>query len=161
MGVNRMTGTPWHVETLGTGEGKQRHRSHCSHFIYETKQCSYGGRCFGSAHCDYYEKMSKEEEREKRAQAKKKSERIPKIPKKYQKDNKPTIKSSEHFEVPRKPDGSCPIPVGAIAKSKDYKQGRVIKVEGNNLTISFDSGIVKTVYPQCLSSIVFIIKETK
>ena len=71
MAVKHMSGTPWHVETLGTGEGKQRHRSHCRHFDYVGKQCNYGSRCFGSAHCQLYEVMSPNEERKKRAEAKK------------------------------------------------------------------------------------------
>lgn len=162
MGVKNMTGTPWHVETLGTGEGKQRHRSHCSHYIYNTKQCSYGGRCIGSAHCSLYEKMTPEEERKKRAEARNNPAKVPKTPKKFIKKDTPTNTQPQVQIISSgNSTDSCPVPVGAIAKSKKYKQGKVIKVNGMILTISFDSGIKKFRYPDCLSAITFIFSEKK
>ena len=162
MAVKHMSGTPWHVETLGTGEGKQRHRSHCRHFDYVGKQCNYGSRCFGSAHCQLYEVMSPNEERKKRAEAKKiaKSNEYKSVatqqPNKQANSNQfnyaKTVKNSEGKE-------KCPVPVGAIAKSKVYKEGKVIDVQGNVLTIIFDEGVKKFSYPQCLESMTFIIKE--
>ncbi len=58
MGLNELTGVPWHVETLRRSEDDQkRHRSRCKY--YKKGRClKYNFRCFGSAHCDVYEEKN-------------------------------------------------------------------------------------------------------
>ena len=52
MGVNQMTGTAWHVETLHSGDDR-RHKTHCGY--YDGGFCSVMcSKCKGSAHCVYY-----------------------------------------------------------------------------------------------------------
>ena len=63
MGIKHMTGSPWHVEKMTRQEGdNRRHKTHCAHYLWETKGCDLCGRCFGSAHCSKYRKMSPEDE---------------------------------------------------------------------------------------------------
>lgn len=53
MGVNQMTGVPWHLETLHSN-GARRHRSRCGY--YSNGECKfYCELCRGSAHCDRYD----------------------------------------------------------------------------------------------------------
>jgi len=53
MGVNQMTGTPWHLETLKSNDSR-RHKSNCGY--YDNGYCKfYIESCRGSAHCDHYD----------------------------------------------------------------------------------------------------------
>ena len=56
--ISRMTGTPWHVETLKMKEGDTaRHCHRCIYYSKNNRFCSaIMGSCFGSAHCEYYSK---------------------------------------------------------------------------------------------------------
>lgn len=60
MGVNRMTGTPWHAERVHRSEGdKRRYKGRCKYFYHENNYCSKRcGRCIGSAHCDEYDALT-------------------------------------------------------------------------------------------------------
>ena len=56
MGINRLTGTTWHVEkATRKDDDPKRHKSRC---VYYRKSDSYCiqlvGKCGGSAHCKYY-----------------------------------------------------------------------------------------------------------
>ena len=57
MGVNRMTGTPWHTEALRIGEDdSRRHKSRCIYYNRNTNRCSkMVDKCIGSARCENYE----------------------------------------------------------------------------------------------------------
>ena len=63
MGLNRFTGTPWHVERYTREAGdEKRHRSRCVYFREQgTYCCKISDRCFGSAHCQDYKEASNEE----------------------------------------------------------------------------------------------------
>lgn len=53
MGVNQMTGVPWHLETLHSNDAR-RHKSRCGY--YHNGYCHYYcDGCRGSAHCDRYD----------------------------------------------------------------------------------------------------------
>lgn len=55
MGVERMTGTPWHLETLHKTDDR-RHKSWCTNYV--NGRCRfYNEKCRGSAHCDKYYKI--------------------------------------------------------------------------------------------------------
>ena len=59
-GINRITGTPWHIEKYARKEGDpRRHKSKCAYYVKEHTFCSKKHmKCFGSAHCaSYYEKI--------------------------------------------------------------------------------------------------------
>ena len=55
-GLNRLTGTPWHVEKFTRGEDDdRRHRSKCIFYRKENAYCvKHSDRCYGAGHCDYY-----------------------------------------------------------------------------------------------------------
>lgn len=58
MGLNRMTGTPWHLETLHKNDDR-RDRRKCVYFCKD--RCFYlCEQCRGSAHCDYYREKETE-----------------------------------------------------------------------------------------------------
>lgn len=67
MGVNRLTGSPWHKERVHRAEGdERRYKGRCEHYQYEGDRCSYrSGKCVGSAHCSKYRALSEEEFKEK------------------------------------------------------------------------------------------------
>ena len=58
--ISRMTGTPWHVETLRMKDGDTaRHCHRCVYYSKSNRYCSaIMGRCFGSAHCEHYSETS-------------------------------------------------------------------------------------------------------
>ena len=57
MGLNQLSGTPWHIEHYTRAEGdERRHRSRCALYIKKDSYCKrYNGKCHGAAHCPYYE----------------------------------------------------------------------------------------------------------
>lgn len=61
--VNRMTGTPWHVEKYTRKDGDdRRHRSRCIYYRKHDAYCSQVvGKCRGSAHCSYYKELLNED----------------------------------------------------------------------------------------------------
>jgi len=63
MGVERMTGTPWHTEKMCRTEGDgKRHKSKCKYYVKVENHCSKCvSRCIGSAHCSYYVELSSED----------------------------------------------------------------------------------------------------
>ena len=58
MGINELTGSPWHVEQMRRGdEDPRRDRRRCKY--YTGTQCKYRyGKCIGSAHCQFYEERT-------------------------------------------------------------------------------------------------------
>ena len=52
--VSKMSGTPWHVETIRKDvDDKRRHRVRCKY--YNDGMCLYkSASCVGSAHCEIY-----------------------------------------------------------------------------------------------------------
>lgn len=54
----KIQGTPWHVGRFTRQEGdERRHKSNCVYYRKKDKFCTkHHGECYGSAHCDYYER---------------------------------------------------------------------------------------------------------
>lgn len=73
MSIERLTGTPWHLERVHREEGdERRYKGRCKYYQYNKNYCKYKfRRCTGSAHCDEYEAISEEEfrKRQKEQQA--------------------------------------------------------------------------------------------
>ncbi len=63
MGVNKLTGTPWHKERVHRAKhDDRRYKGRCKFYSYDNDHCSkYCGKCRGSAHCDFYTAISDEE----------------------------------------------------------------------------------------------------
>lgn len=64
-GINRMVGTPWHVERFEREEGDaRRHRSRCKYYGGKPDgHCRFfNGRCHGTAHCRYYDETAERKE---------------------------------------------------------------------------------------------------
>ena len=54
MRINKLEGTPWHIERFHRKEyDDRRHKSRCKYYTKE-KCTKLGHRCYGSAHCLYY-----------------------------------------------------------------------------------------------------------
>ena len=62
MGVNHLTGSPWHIEKVHRAEGDdRRYKGRCEYYSYEKDSCTYRlGKCIGSAHCNKYKLVSEE-----------------------------------------------------------------------------------------------------
>lgn len=60
MGVEKMVGTPWHVERMHRQEGDdRRHKSRCEYYCLGNNNCEKRhGKCIGSAHCEEYKELS-------------------------------------------------------------------------------------------------------
>ncbi|MBR5298505.1 MAG: hypothetical protein IKU29_11660 [Parabacteroides sp.] len=63
MGVNRLTGSPWHTERVHRADGDdRRYKGRCKHYSYEDDKCKLKiCKCIGSAHCEKYLAISEEE----------------------------------------------------------------------------------------------------
>ncbi len=61
MGLNRLTGTPWHLERYARKDGDlRRHRSKCAYYHKSESYCAfYFEKCHGSAHCATYTEHKK------------------------------------------------------------------------------------------------------
>ena len=80
MGVNRMTGSPWHKERVHRAENDdRRYKGRCYYYNYDKDSCNklYGG-CQGSAHCKYYKAVTEEEFRARQKANQKSKSRTPK-----------------------------------------------------------------------------------
>ena len=58
--LNKMAGTPWHIEKTHRKEGDgRRHRSRCIYYDCMEPSCKKRKlKCKGSAHCDFYTEKS-------------------------------------------------------------------------------------------------------
>lgn len=56
MGINQLTGSPWHKERVHRAEGdERRYKGRCKYYRYNGEYCTHRcGCCIGSAHCDDY-----------------------------------------------------------------------------------------------------------
>lgn len=85
MGINQITGQPWHKERVHRAEGdERRYKGRCKYFDYDGEYCDKRLRkCYGSAHCEYYFAVSEAEFNKKRndyrKNKKEKSSSTPKI----------------------------------------------------------------------------------
>lgn len=121
--LEKLSGTPWHVEKMVRSEGdSRRHRSRCKH--YEGKRegrCDwFFGRCRGAAHCAYYsEKVKIEEKIEEKA---KEETKEAKTSKKTPEEHKPVV-----FVEPF--DGICEIALDSIVLPSDISEPKEEKVK--------------------------------
>lgn len=64
-GVSRMSGTPWHVTALSSGEEGRRDKRRCNFFDKKSGNCmckvagKYLRHCISSTRCDRYEEVEK------------------------------------------------------------------------------------------------------
>ena len=60
--LNKMSGTPWHIEKMHREEGdERRHRSRCIYYDYVDPTCKKRMlKCMGSAHCPHYKEEKAE-----------------------------------------------------------------------------------------------------
>lgn len=60
MGINKLAGTPWHIEYLKAHSDDRRHKSWCEY--YDNGLCIKKGyrKCSGSSFCEYYKISYKE-----------------------------------------------------------------------------------------------------
>ena len=54
--LNKMSGTPWHIEKMHKKDGDgRRHRSRCIYYEHTDQSCNRRMfKCKGSAHCEFY-----------------------------------------------------------------------------------------------------------
>ena len=121
MGVERMTGTPWHIEHLSREEGDpRRHRSRCFYHRKKDNYCScYRRKCCGSAHCMKYREDEPPE------------------------DNTPIIKSSTPEWAPNErviSKKQQPISNGCHVRHKSYGKGTVMNIADDRVTVLFANG---------------------
>lgn len=141
MSVNRMTGTPWHVEYLKGIVNPKFFRF----TLFKTKgsKCNITGLiCEGPARCGMF--IAKDQTGKKKGSSgvKKKSK------------EKSPPKDPKYAFKPR--TGShCPYPAGTEVQSTIYGHGIITNVEGNKVTIKFGSIEKKFSFPECQKHIVF------
>lgn len=118
-GINRMVGTPWHIERYERQEDDpRRHRSRCKHFERNKKSCyKRNGKCIGSAHCLEYEEIVCNKQTQNEPYAK-----------------KPIIQGATK-------EKSCEkfFEIGSKVKHMKYGEGEVIAVDVKTITIRFSN----------------------
>ena len=136
MGVNQMTGTPWHVETLRMDEDDtRRHKSRCVHYQKTNKYCTKQKRtCPASAHCDYY----------KEDPTRIKAEPQPLTSRYHSSAADPSItRTRETAERTTVYDGSILFPVGSHVIHKSFGSGTVIESDQDQVTVMFANNTSK------------------
>ena len=137
MGVNQMTGTPWHLETLKMSEDDdRRHKSRCVYYYKANKYCKrLNLKCPGSAHCDHY---------------KEDPTRIREIPDSNTRSRTPTpvvaITRTNTQKPPKREieyDGTTLYPMGCHVRHKTHGLGLVAKVDKEYVTVEFEEGFSK------------------
>ena len=156
MGVNQMTGTPWHLETLKMDENDdRRHKSRCIYYYKANKNCKrLNVKCPGSAHCDHY---------------KEDPTRIRAIPNPQSSSSvyKPrtTAVVSNHTDAQRavvseiEYDGTMLYPIGCHVRHKTHGLGVVSKVEKDYVTVDFDEGFSKELGVEYCAKNALLIRE--
>ena len=129
MGINRMTGTPWHIEKYTRDEfDDRRHRSRCAHYQKKDAFCfRYSEKCRGSAHCPYY----KERDYAPVNDSEDVSEDEKTVPVFKPKKKKQTLSDRESKNL---------FPVGSKVVHKTYGSGTVKTVGRGKITVAFDNG---------------------
>lgn len=129
MGINRLAGTPWHIEKHTRDEfDDRRHRSRCAYFQKLDAYCSrYSEKCRGAAHCPYYkEKDYGPSDVTEDGSEEGNTSPVSKPKKKIQK-----FSDRESMNLFR---------VGSRVVHKTYGSGTVKKVEVGKVTVAFDKG---------------------
>lgn len=155
MGVNHMTGTPWHLKTLRKNDDR-RDKRNCVFFCKD--RCFFlCEQCRGSAHCDYY----REKESETKIAVQDKSERstlgyIGRPVKKPARKLSPLPDITSLFHVGDKIEYRDPK--SGYSKRYKYKSAVIKEVRENAIRVEFtsQSGQVHTQvlhYPEILSFI--------
>lgn len=134
MGVNRMTGTPWHTELFTKKEGEaKRHRGRCANYNHTNKHCKYYfGPCKGSAHCTHYI----EEVKQPSSAA-------------DNKNNKPKFSKSKSKPKANPYRGRHVYEPGDRVEHKSFGPGTIIYIEGDILKILLDNGEEKELSESC------------
>lgn len=123
-GINRLAGTPWHVERYAREDrDDRRHRSRC---IYYQKPgaycCQIVGKCRGAAHCSYYTESQPEE---------------------YENTETETMKTSKEQKMADY-EGKRLFPIGCKVRHVKYGSGTVKKVSDGKIIIDFGNDNEKT-----------------
>ncbi len=128
--INRLTGSPWHVDKWTRKEGdERRHKSRCVYLEKSDNHCRKNyGKCCGSAHCyDYKEFVVPETSanvNDKKSCGSSGSEKM------KTSANVNGVKTEGFF-------------VGQRVKSSKFGFGIIIDVSSNIMTIHFENGEVK------------------
>ncbi|MFC4805016.1 hypothetical protein [Filifactor villosus] len=78
MGINRLAGTPWHMETLKRREGdERRYKGRCFYYQYRENRCTRRNtKCTGSAQCPGYKAISEDEFRKRQKEQTKNKKKV-------------------------------------------------------------------------------------
>lgn len=140
MGINRMQGTPWHIERFARGEDDtRRHQSRCVYYSKKDKKCRCRSeKCIGSAHCVNYIERDKNERTDgrdigKNGNASGKGKAANK--------RKNSFGYRKKAAVPKaKVPGSERYTAGKRVKHKFFGDGTVTKSDGKKISVRFDNG---------------------
>ncbi len=124
MGINRMSGTPWHTELFTKKEGEdRRHRSRCSYYQHSNNHCRYYfEKCRGSAHCTHYRENDDP-------------------PKPSKKAKKITAKDKPYQETRYGKNTFAP---DDRINHKFHGNGTIVYIEHDTIHVRFDNGKLKT-----------------
>lgn len=137
MGVNQMTGTPWHLETLRMNEDdERRHKSRCIYYYKPNKNCKrLNTKCPGSAHCDHY-KEDPSRIRDISTSKEGPISRTPIVAKIQPAVQKVPVSKMSY-------DGTILYPVGCRVNHKSHGLGIVSEVSKDYVTVKFAEGYSK------------------
>lgn len=123
-GINRLTGTPWHVERYAREDGdERRHRSRCIYYQKPDAYCSQiVGKCRGAAYCSYYTEFLPEEFENTRTE----------------------ITETSKKQIMSDYEGKRLFPIGCKVHHAKYGSGTVKKISDGKIIIDFGNGNEKT-----------------
>lgn len=129
MGINRMTGTPWHIERYTRAEfDDRRHRSRCAYYKKPDAYCiRYSEKCRGAAHCPYYKEKDYATVND--SEDVSEEEKIVSVIKPKKQTQSLSDRESKNL-----------FPEGSKVVHKTYGSGTVKTVVRGKITVAFDKG---------------------
>ena len=121
--VSEMTGTPWHTEYLKKAENDERRDKRKCCYYRDDHYCAHlCAKCISSTGCIYYEEVDE-------------GKYVTK--KKHRREERKERTKTGHFKT-AEDEGLALFPIGSIVKHKQYGEGKVVRIENGEITVSFD-----------------------
>lgn len=120
--VSEMTGTPWHTEYLKKAENDERRDKRKCCYYRDDHYCAHlCAKCISSTGCIYYEEVDE-------------GKYVTK--KKHRREERKERTKTGHFKT-AEDEGLALFPIGSIVKHKQYGEGKVVRIENGEITVSF------------------------
>lgn len=134
MGLEQLTGTPWHVERFTRKEGdEKRHRSRCVYYRGGGYCAWHFEHCWGSSHCRHYDEVEAKEEKNKVSSKKEKERKLAEELKASQETKRVLAEERARIVMEYEKKYSA----GSVIGHKTYGYGIITETKDGKITVRF------------------------